>query len=504
MKRKLIALVLTLCLTFGMAAPAAAYTPEEEFGILKDILSFLDDNSYDLKESDRQDLLMKALQAMFLRTDGAYEAFMDALLSLFDSHTMYIPAGTYDDAFASGGTTAYVGVGITMQLHDRGVLVTEVAKGGPAEEAGVQPGDLVTHAGGVELAGMPLEQIRSYIIGEEGTSVVLTVERSLRSLELTVQRRVVYQRTFESYLLEEGIYYMDYNNFADSADYIDFVFSIRDMVEQKTKVLILDLRDNPGGVLTYGLSMLNRLIPDAGVQFFGIETRQDGELVIDWYESDGMGPRLNKIIILQNGGSASAAEVVTSSLHDLGYAVTVGEDTVGKARMQNHLVFTDGSAAVITTGRLVPPHQLDFEGMGLYPDWLIRNGSALHPAASCELLTPTRIPMNDFSANGKRLNEALIALGYLERSDLPKGTGWVDANTMAGLRRFQDDYNLIHRATPDAASVQKINEVLTALREAPVQPADKQMEKALELARTYLDQPLQYTVDQFGNFKNIQ
>ncbi|MBQ6867589.1 MAG: hypothetical protein IJO16_02825, partial [Clostridia bacterium] len=65
------------------------------------------------------------------------------------------------------------------------------------------------------------------------------------------------------------------------------------------------------------------------------------------------------------------------------------------------------------------------------------------------------------------------------------------------------DYNLIHRATPDAASVQKINEVLTALREAPVQPADKQMEKALELARVYAAQPQQYTVDRFGNFTNI-
>lgn len=502
MKRKLIALVLTLCLTFGMAAPAAAYTPDEQAIILEGVLDFIQDASYDLPDEARDDLLMKALKAMFTRTEGAYDIFMDALLSLFDSHSMYLPAGYYDNAFASGGTTAYVGVGITMQLDPQGVLVTELAKDGPAAEAGVQVGDLVTHADGVKLAGMTLEQIRSHIIGEAGTSVTLTVQRALRSLDITVTRRVVYQRTFDAYALEDGIYYMDYNNFSDTSDYLSFVFSIREMVQHETKVLILDLRDNPGGVLNYGLSLLNRLIPDADVEFFGIETQQEGELVTDWYTSDGMGPRLNKIIILQNEGSASAAEVVSSSLHDLGYAVTVGGNTHGKARMQNHLVFTDGSAVVLTTGRLVPPSLLDFEGIGLAPDWLVSNEAPLHPAASCALLTNTKIPMNDFSPNGKRLNEALIALGYLDKNDLEKGTGWVGAATMAALRLFQDDYRLIHRAYPDAASVQKINEVLTALQQTPSQSRDLQLDKALEIARSYLDQPMQYTVDQFGNFRN--
>ena len=504
MKRNLIALLLTLCLALGMVAPAAAYTPEEQYEILGEVLDFLQDNSYNLKEETRTDLLMKALQAMFLRTEGSYDIFMDALLSVFDSHSMYIPAGYYEDACASGGTTAYVGIGITMQLDPQGIRIAEVSKDGPAQLAGLQVGDLVTHADGLPLAGLTLEQIRSHIVGPETTSVNLTFQRALRQYTVMVERRVVYQYTFDSYQLEEGIYYMDYNNFADTMDFVTFVSSIREMVQLETKVLILDLRGNPGGVLTYGLALLNRLIPDAGVQYFGIETRQNDKLVIDWYESEGLGPRLNKIIILQDGGSASASEVVSSSLHDLGYAVTVGQDTYGKARMQNHLIFTDGSAAVITTGRLVPPHQLDYEGMGLYPDWLIANTASRHPAADCDLLTLDRIPLNGYSANGKRLNQALIALGYLRESDLEQGLTWVGSATMAALRDFQDEYNLIHRASPDAASVSKLNEVLTALKEAPVVAADNQLNKALELARTYLDQPLQYTVDQFGNFKNLQ
>jgi carboxyl-terminal processing protease len=296
---------------------------------------------------------------------------------------------------------------------------------------------------------------------------------------------------------------MDYNNYADTSDFLDFLLGLKDLTNNRCKVLILDLRDNPGGVLLYGLSMLNRIIPDKDVAYFGIETRDENGLHTEWNYSEGIGPRLNQIIILQNGGTASAAEVVSSSLHDLGYAITVGEDTLGKARMQNHLTFTDGSAAVITTGRLVPPSQLDFEGMGLFPDWLIPASGTAHPAAGCDLLTSEPIPMNSFSANGKRLNEALIALGYLDAATLPKGTGWVDAATMAGLRKFQDDYHLIHRATVDAASVDKLNAVLTDLREGG-DLGDRQLAKALELARPYLDQPLQYTVDELGNVTNLR
>lgn len=503
MKRKLIALALALCLTLGLTVPAAAYTPEEQFQVLQEILPYIENNAYDLPAGDRAGLLMKALEAMFLRTEGAYDAFMDGLMSVFDSHSMYIPAGGYDDAFASGGTTVYVGVGITMQLDPRGVLVTEVAQDGPALKAGIQPGDLIIQADGADLAGMTLEQIRARITGPEGTPVVLAVERLLRTFPVTVERSRVEQRTFDSWEIEEGIYYMDYNNFADSTDFIGFIFGMKEMVELQSKVLILDLRDNPGGVLTYGLSALNRLIPDAGLDYFGIETRQDGELTIQWHTSEGIGPRLNKIIILQNGETASAAEVMTSSLHDLGYAITVGTDSYGKARMQNHLTMTDGSAAVITTGRLVPPHQLDFEGMGLYPDWLIPARSGRHPAADCRLLESQPIPLYKYSANGKLLNEALIALGYLSQSDLEQGTGWVGDATMTALRLFQDDYGLIHRAAPDAATVNRINEVLAALQSAPAQ-GDLQLEKALELARPYLLEPLQYTVDELGNFKNIR
>lgn len=503
MKRKLTALLLALCVSFGLAMPAAAYTPEEEYQILGDILHFLQENSYDVPAETRDGLLMKALEAMFLRTDGAYEAFMDALLSVYDKHTMYIPAGRYEESFASGGTTAYVGVGITMQLHPLGVLVTEVTADGPAARAGVRAGDLVTHADGKALAGLTLEQIRSHIVGPENTAVTLSLRRNLRSFDLEVLRQVVYQRTFDSWVLEDGIYYMDYNNYADTSDFLDFLLGLKDLTNNRCKVLILDLRDNPGGVLLYGLSMLNRIIPDKDVAYFGIETRDENGLHTEWNYSEGIGPRLNQIIILQNGGTASAAEVVSSSLHDLGYAITVGEDTLGKARMQNHLTFTDGSAAVITTGRLVPPSQLDFEDMGLFPDWLIPASGTAHPAAGCDLLTSEPIPMNSFSANGKRLNEALIALGYLDAATLPKGTGWVDVATMAGLRKFQDDYHLIHRATVDAASVDKLNAVLTDLREGG-DLGDRQLAKALELARPYLDQPLQYTVDELGNVTNLR
>lgn len=119
-------------------------------------------------------------------------------------------------------------------------------------------------------------------------------------------------------------------------------------------------------------NILNRLIPDKKT-YFSTRSKINGENQYEFYESEGIGAALNKIIILQDGGSASASEIIISSLKDLGYAETVGEKSYGKGRGQYHVQLADGSVAVITGIELMSPSLVDYDGIGIAPNYEVKN-----------------------------------------------------------------------------------------------------------------------------------
>ncbi len=417
MKNKIISAFLAIAMMASMAISSLALTADEKLENILGIEEFMKDYGISVGSSDEP--MMDAFKLM-LENDAFYNQFMHLMISQYDRYSLFVPAGNYETAYPTNDN--YVGIGVTMEQYGNSVRITDVTKGGPADEAGFKVGDLIVYVDRRDYTNTTIAKLANIIRGEEGTKVTVTVKRTENGKDLyitrTLTRKYIEVSNFRSEVLEDGIFYMDLTRFADTNAYIDFVFALQDMVKANTRALILDLRGNPGGEVNMALNLINRLIPDEDVTYFMTRSKINGEYDIDFYKSDGMGVRLNKIIILQDSNSASASEIVIASLTGLGYAESVGLTTYGKARGQYHVQLPDGSVAVINGIELIAPGHNDYDEIGLAPD--------------------------------------------------------------------HEVYNTME---PDENGVSVF--------------VDKQMEKALELARVYAAQPQQYTVDRFGNFTNI-
>lgn len=417
MKNRIISAFLALVMMASMAVSSLALTADEKLENIKAVEEFMKD--YGISVGSGDEPMMDAFKLM-LENDAFYNQFMHLMISQYDRYSLFVPAGNYEEAYPTNDN--YVGIGVTMEQYGNSVRITDVTKGGPADEAGFKVGDLIVYVDRRDYSNTTIAKLANIIRGEEGTKVTVTVKRTENGKDLyitrTLTRKFIEVKNFKSEVLEDGVFYMDLTRFADTQAYIDFVFALQDMVKANTRALILDLRGNPGGEVNMALNLINRLIPDEDVTYFMTRSKINGEYDIDFYKSDGMGVRLNKIIILQDSSSASASEIVIASLTGLGYAESVGVTTYGKARGQYHVQLGDGSVAVINGIELIAPGHDDYDMVGLAPD--------------------------------------------------------------------HEVYNTME---PDEHGVEVF--------------VDKQMEKALELAREYAAQPQQYTVDRLGNFTNI-
>ena len=497
-KKRLLALVCALALCLPMALPARAYTPEEQYENLMAVIELI--KQVGINSSPTDDPLKQGLTALFEKDPDSYGDLMDAMLSSYDNYSHFVPEGSYEVSYPSN--SSYVGVGLTLEQYGQEIRVAAVTEGGSAAKAGIQAGDILISISGQSTHGMALEQASTLLRGEEGTPVTVSVRRSSGSFTYVLTRSYIQVSNFSSQVLEDGIFYMKWSRFAETSSYLQFVFAIQDMVEARSKVLILDLRGNPGGEVNMALNMLNRLIPDEGVNYFAVSSRNGENRNIEVATSEGMGPRLNRIIILTDENSASASEVVISSLHDLDYATTVGQTTYGKARGQYHLLFDDGSAVVLTGIELIPPSSPDYDGVGLTPDYVVENTTAPHPASLCEKVPERFLNITNVSEETYKLNCALVALGLLDGGQKANLYEF-DELTRDALNEFRGIHGLAPQNYLDAQTAALLNQQLDQFAGQQV-VQDSQMEKALELAREYCKQPLQYSVDEFGNFTNLE
>lgn len=481
MKKRLICLLLLPFLLLPLCLPVRADTGQDLLDRMDDILRQIESSGLEYDGASREELLRRGLDRLFEEDPQSFDRLMDAILSGLDDHSMYIPAGAYQQVFAE--TDAYVGIGVTLEPAGDQIRIAAVESDGPAHRAGLCPGDILLCADGTDLSGLLPEDAAQLLRGSAGTAVELTVRRGSAQLAFRVTRENIVLPNLTGRVLEDGVYYMSLRRFAGSGTYAAFSACMDALEANGCRVLILDLRGNPGGELTMALYFLNRLIPDPDVDYFMISGRPDGlDSSVRIYRSSGIGPRLDRMILLTDGGSASAAEVMISSLHDLGCAVTVGQTTYGKARGQQHTVYDDGGAAVLTTVRLVPPSGADYEGIGLTPDYVVENYTAPHPAAACRRLDFRYLAQGDRGTRADTLRAALQALGYLDAGCREQAFG---RETLAALDAFRQDQGLQPLPYLNAETANRLNDCLDALAPMTV-TVDAQLAQALSLARQAL------------------
>lgn len=292
--------------------------------------------------------------------DTAAEAMIAAL---GDRWSYYISAEEYAEHLERQNN-AYVGIGVTIQKRqdDTGFDIVTVTAGGPAEEAGILAGDILTHADGTSLCGMNTTEVRGLIMGEKNTQVVVTVLRGEESLQIPVTRKTIHSKVAEGQMLTDTIGYIRIANFHDGAAE-ETIALIDTLTEQGAEKLLFDVRDNPGGYVHELVALLDHLLPE-GPLFRSVS--YDGKEDVDESDADCL---QMPMAVLINGNSYSAAELFAAVLREYDWAVTVGEPTVGKGYYQTTIQLGDGSAVQLSTGSYTTPNGVNLsETGGLKPD----------------------------------------------------------------------------------------------------------------------------------------
>lgn len=297
--------------------------------------------------------------------DGMLSGMLNAL---DDPYSVYYNESALE-SFTNQTEGEYYGIGCVVNQNRTTGVVTIVKpyRGSPAYEAGLLPGDIVYAVGETEVSGMDLDQVVLMIKGDEGSVVRLSIVREGEEemLYFDVERRQVEILTVEHEMLEGQIGYMAVSSF-DGVTPAQFQAAFEELKTQGMRGLVIDMRDNGGGLLTAVEEMLDYLLPE-GLIFYAKD--KDGNRYLE-YESDAAAALNVPLAVLVNGNTASAAEVFSGNIQDFGAGILVGTTTFGKGIMQNtYTTNPQGTRAVkLTVADYYIHSDRNIHGVGLTPD----------------------------------------------------------------------------------------------------------------------------------------
>jgi carboxyl-terminal processing protease len=291
--------------------------------------------------------------------DAAASAMVSAL---GDRWSYYMTAEQYQ-SYQQTMSNSYVGIGITILVRQDGTGfdITEVVDGGPAQQAGVLAGDILTAVDGTNVAGMDTASLSPLVRGEENTNVKLTILRNGETKEFTITRKKFQTPVATYQMLPDNIGLITIENF-DQRCADETIAAIEALTAQGAEALIFDVRNNPGGFKTEMLKVLDYLLPE-GPLFRAVDYR--GKETVDY--SDAKHLEIPMAVVM-NLSSYSAAEFFAAALDEYDAAVTVGEKTFGKGHFQNAIPLSDGSAINLSVGKYTTPKGVSLTGVGLQPE----------------------------------------------------------------------------------------------------------------------------------------
>ena len=293
---------------------------------------------------------------------GAIRGMMAAL---GDKQTFYMDPQSFENE-----TTvlkgSYEGIGAYVDTRGDYLTIVSPIAGSPAEAAGLQPGDKVIAIDGHDMTGVPPEEARSKVIGPEGTQVTLTIAREgeQKPLVFTITRAKIIQPSVTGKMLENGIGYIDINTFGDNTTQ-ELRQTLKTLLAQNPKGLIIDLRFNPGGYLTAAIEVSSEFIDKGPIVWekFGNGKLQEHDAL-----GNGMATKI-PLVVLVNQDSASASEILTGALQDYGRAKVVGVQSYGKGSVQIHQPLSNNQgAARVTIAKWLTPNKRAIDHVGLAPD----------------------------------------------------------------------------------------------------------------------------------------
>ena len=293
--------------------------------------------------------------------EGAIKGYIEGL---GDPYTEYISADEMED-YLSDTMGNFVGIGIYMVKNtEKGkIQVLAPIKGSPAEKAGIQAGDLILTVDGVDYSADEMTIASNKIKGEEGTTVTIEVLRGTETKKYELKREKVKVNQVEGKVLSNNIGYINFTSF-DETTADDFKAKFEEINKQGIKSLIIDLRNNGGGIVDQALQIADYVADKDSVLLYEVD--KNNKETVKKAKTD---PIINMpIIILTNENTASASEILAGALKDLGKAKTVGTTTYGKGVIQQILKLSDGSGLKVTIEEYQTPNRSKIHKIGIAPD----------------------------------------------------------------------------------------------------------------------------------------
>lgn len=297
-------------------------------------------------------------------TKMSYGAIDGMVNSLGDPHTVFLDA-QHAQFFSQQLGGSFEGIGAEVDMRDGRLMIVAPIKGTPAEKAGLKSGDVILKVGDTSIQGMSEFDAINLIRGPKGSQVVLTVQRSNQpAFTVTITRDTIVTSAVESKMLDNNVAYLKLNEFTATAPQ-DMHDQLQQLMAQKPKALIFDLRGNPGGLLDTAVKVASEFLKDGNVVL--VEKFKNGDRTD--YKTSGGGLATDiPMVLLVNEGSASASEIVSGAFKDYKRATIIGTTTYGKGSVQIPHQLSDKSQLDVTIAHFFSPQEHEINGVGIKPD----------------------------------------------------------------------------------------------------------------------------------------
>jgi carboxyl-terminal processing protease len=401
--------------------------------------------------------------------DGALEGLVAAL---GDPYSEYLDKEEIE-AFSEHINSSFNGIGADVTIQDGNVVVVSPQKNTPAERAGILPGDIILSVNGEALQGLDLHDAVEKIRGPKGTQAKLRILRKGASepIDIIVVRDEIQLETVFGEMLDNSIGRIEIRQFAVSTSN-RFAEELELLESKGMKGLIIDVRNNPGGVVSEVQSIAEQFVPK-GKTIMHMEYRSGKR---DKTESSGSG-KPYPIVVLINKGSASASEILAAAIKESAGGVLVGETTFGKGLVQTTVQMKDGTGVKLTIAKWLTPDGDTINKQGIAPDLAVEQ-TALFDAVAIPKDAVMKYDMA--SDDVKNVQNILKGLGFTPgRTD-----GYFDRATEGAVRRFQKDASLkesgiIDEATAEALESYVLREYLNSDNDQQLQAAMARIQKML-------------------------
>jgi carboxyl-terminal processing protease len=405
---------------FSRPLQAGRFNPYQKLGVFTKVLSYIESNYVeDVAESD----------LMY----GAARGLTDVL----DPHSRFMDPNEYGRLKAeTEGSEKIDGIGIDVEWRKTRLVIVSPIEGSPAAKAGIEPGDVIKRIDGAEVANLEFDDVVSRMQGPPGSEVVLLLDRRGREMTFRVRRDRYELKPVEGKSLPEGVGYIKIRLFSATTD-----GQVQEQLERLNKAagklrgLVLDMRRNPGGLLDQGVKVADRFIAEGLI----VKTAGKGGRIMEESKAHSRGTWLGfPMVVLVDGATASAAEIVAGALQDHGRGVVLGTQTFGKGSVQS-LFDVDGCGPKpcglkITVARYYTPSGRSIQGQGITPNIVVE--ATAPPADALDTDVPRerdlqkrlRNEQGERAVEAKRLDDYQLqmALDYLRSwsvvaKQLPKG-----------------------------------------------------------------------------------